>query len=416
MNEKINASIITIGTELLIGQIIDTNSAWISQELNKIGIWVKRKIAVADEYNDIWEALNEESKNADVVLITGGLGSTADDITKPLLCKHFKATMVLHEKTLQHIKQLIKQNNRLLLERNIKQAEVPNNCTVIPNRLGTAPGMWFTKNEKIFISMPGVPHEMKAMMSETILPKLSEQFNLSAILHRTIITADIAESVLAERLQNFEANLPSHINLAYLPNYGMIRLRLTAVGIEDNLKKEMNHYFHELQKQVTDVMIANEDISIQEIIGNLLIEKKATLSTAESCTGGYISHLITSISGSSAYYRGSIISYANEIKQNVLNVSKNTLDRVGAVSEAVVIAMVKNILKTMHTDYAIATSGIMGPTGGTTQKPIGLVWIAVGNQHKVITKSFHFKLDRLKNIELTAVNALNLLRKFILES
>ncbi len=416
MLNNINASIITIGTELLIGQTIDTNSAWIGQTLNTIGVWVKRKVSVADNYDDIWEALNEESKHADIILITGGLGPTADDITKPLLCTYFEGKMVVHKQTLQHVTQLMKKNNRPLLERNLKQAEIPDVCTVIPNNLGTAPGMWFIKNEKIFISMPGVPYEMKAMMIETVLPKVSQHFTLPVIVHKTLITADIAESSLAERLQTFENNLPSNIRLSYLPNNGLIRLRLTAIEEEkNNLQKEINQHFNLLQKETQDVMIASEDISMQEIIGNLLTEKKATLSTAESCTGGYIAHLITCISGSSNYYKGSIISYANDIKQNILNVSKNAIDTVGAVSEQVVTAMAKGALHTMHTDYVIATSGIMGPNGGTAEKPVGLVWIAVGNQHKIITRSFQYKFDRLKNIELTATNALNLLRKFILD-
>lgn len=417
MPNNIQASIITIGTELLIGQTIDTNSAWIGQALNKIGIWVKRRVAVADNYDDIWITLDEETKHADIVLITGGLGPTADDITKPLLCAYFGGKMITNDSVLQQVKALLKQNNRPLLERNIKQAEVPDVCTVIANSVGTAPGMWFNKNEKIFISMPGVPHEMKAMMENTILPKLAKHFTLPSILHKTLVTADIAESVLAERIQDFENNLPANISLAYLPNYGMVRLRLTAIADKNStIQQELNHQFKILQQQIQDVIIADEDLSIQEIIGKLLIAEKATLATAESCTGGYIAHLITSIPGSSAYYKGSIISYANEIKQQLLNVSKNTLDTVGAVSEAVVTTMAKNILQTIHTDYAIATSGIMGPTGETAEKPIGYVWIAVGNKHNIIAKTFQFKLDRIKNIELTAVNALNLLRKFIVEN
>jgi len=416
MLKNIQASIITIGTELLIGQTIDTNSAWIGQELNKIGIWVKRRVAVVDDYNDISTALDEESKHADIILITGGLGPTADDITKPLLCKYFGGKMVVNESVLQHIIQLLQKNNRPLLERNLKQAEVPDVCTVIPNPLGTAPGMWFRKNKKIFISMPGVPYEMKGMMINTILPKLSQQCTLPIITHKTLVTADIAESVLAERIQDFENNLPANIQLAYLPNHSMVRLRLTAIGENKiHVYNELNIQFNTLKKQVHDVMIADEDLSIQEIVGKLLIDKKATVASAESCTGGYIAHLITSIAGSSAYYKGSVISYANEIKQNVLNVTQHSLDTVGAVSEQVVTEMAKGVLQTMHTDYAIATSGVMGPTGGTAEKPVGFVWIAVGNQHKIVSKSFQFRFDRLKNIELTAMHALNLLRAFMVD-
>ena len=415
MLKNIKASIITIGTELLIGQTIDTNSAWIGQELNKIGIWVKRRVAVADDYNDICTALDEESRHADIILITGGLGPTADDITKPLLCKYFGGKMIVDKNVLQHITQLFQKYNRPLLERNLKQAEVPDVCTVIPNPLGTAPGMWFIKNKKIFIGMPGVPYEMKSMMIDTILPKLSQQCTLPIITHKTLVTADIAESVLAERIQDFENNLPANIQLAYLPNHSMVRLRLTAIGENKiHVYNELDTQFNKLKKQVHDVMIADEDLSIQEIIGKILMDKKATVATAESCTGGYIAHLITSIAGSSAYYKGSVISYANEVKQSMLNVSQHNLDTFGAVSEQVVTEMVKSVLQTMHTDYAIATSGIMGPTGGTAEKPVGFVWIAVGDQHKIVSKSFQCRFDRLKNIELTAMNALNLLRKFVI--
>lgn len=415
MLKNIQASIITIGTELLIGQTIDTNSAWIGQELNKIGIWVKHRVAVADDYTDIYTTLDKESENVDVILITGGLGPTADDITKPLLCKYFGGKMIVNETVLQHITQLFKKYNRPLLERNLSQAEVPDVCTVIPNSLGTAPGMWFRKNKKIFISMPGVPHEMKDMMMNTILPKLSQQFTLPFILHKTLVTIDIAESVLAERIQDFENKLPANIQLAYLPNNSMVRIRLTAIGEDKvSLQNELITQFNILKNQVSDVMMADEDLSIQEVIGKLLVNKKATVASAESCTGGYISHLITSVAGSSKYYKGSVISYANEVKQSILNVSKHSLNTVGAVSEQVVTEMVKGILQTMNTDYAIATSGIMGPTGGTVEKPIGFVWVAVGNQHRVVNKSFQLRFDRLTNIKLTAIQALNLLRTFII--
>jgi nicotinamide-nucleotide amidase len=384
--QQINASIITIGDELLIGQTIDTNSAFIAQELNKIGVWVRRRIAVGDVYDDIWNALDEESLQSDIIIITGGLGPTADDITKPLLCKYFGGKLVTDEKVLAHVKYLFEKVFRRpgpMLERNLKQAEVPDNCIVLHNSRGTAPGMLFKKDGKVYVSLPGVPHEMQGLMSNEVFPFLMHEFKLPAIVHKTAFTFGQGESMLAELLKGFEPTLPQHIRLAYLPNYGMVKLRLTARGNNKEItEKELLPYFEQLQLLVKEYLVSNEDEGLERVIGKILKEKNKTMGTAESCTGGYIAHLITSVSGSSAYYKGTIVSYANEVKENILEVQKKTLAASGAVSEETVIEMVKGALKKLNVDYALATSGIMGPDGGSEEKPVGAVWIAAGNKEK----------------------------------
>ena len=399
--EKILATIITIGDELLIGQTIDTNSAWMARELNEVGVWVSRRVAVGDNWDEIWKTLDEESEHAHIILITGGLGPTSDDITKPLLCKYFGGTLVVDEGALQNVKNIFRRLNRPMLDRNLKQAEVPDVCTVIPNRRGTAPGMWFERNGKIYASMPGVPHEMKGMMIDYILPKLPEYFTLPYILHRTLLTAGVGESFLAEIIQDFENALPPYIKLAYLPNFGMVRLRLTVTGPDkEPLEKELEETFAGLQELVKEHMVTNTDETLETIVGRLLHSKKKTMGTAESCTGGYVAHLITSVPGSSNYYKGSIISYSNEIKKGILDVPEEILNTVGAVSEETVTQMVKGAIKTLHVDYVVATSGIMGPDG---------------NDEEIVAQKFFFRFDRSRNIDLAAMYALNLLRKFILE-
>lgn len=411
-------SIITIGDELLIGQTIDTNSAFIAQELNKIGVWVKRRVAVGDVYDDIWNALDEEGQESDIVIITGGLGPTADDITKPLLCKYFGGKLVVNEEVLAHVKYLFEKVFRRpgpMLERNLKQAEVPDNCIVLHNARGTAPGMLFKRDGRVFISLPGVPHEMKGLIVNEVVPYLLSAFKMPAIVHKTAFTAGQGESMIAELLKDFEPSLPSHIKLAYLPNYGMVKLRLTSRGDnKQEVERELMPYFEKLQELVKDFLVTNEDEGLEIVIGKILKEKSKTIGTAESCTGGYIAHLITSVSGSSAYYKGSVISYANEIKENILGVKQETLLSVGAVSEETVKQMVKGAISKLNVDFALATSGIMGPEGGTDEKPVGTVWIAVGNKEKTETLKLNLRFDRQRNIGMTAANALNLLRKFIL--
>lgn len=414
----VNASIITIGDELLIGQTIDTNSAFIAQELNKIGVWVRRRVAIADDSAAIKQTLAEEAAQSSIIIITGGLGPTADDITKPTLCEYFNTTLVVDEGALQNVTEIFQKLSRPMIERNAKQAEVPQNCIVLPNLRGTAPGMWFEKEGVVYVSLPGVPHEMKGLMLHSVLPKLKDSMNVPALEHRTLLTAGIGESFIAERLMQFEAALPSHVKLAYLPAYGMVRLRLTGKGKEDVvLAAEINSLFVELQSLVAEWMIAAEDITVPEIISALLKEKSATLSTAESCTGGYIAHLLTSLPGSSAIFLGTVVAYANAVKENSLGVESKTLTDHGAVSEQTVLQMAAGVCQRLQTDYAIATSGIMGPDGGSTEKPVGTVWIAVaGKSGRAIAQKFHFRFDRKRNIELASNNALLLLRRFLLES
>jgi nicotinamide-nucleotide amidase len=414
----INASIITIGDELLIGQTIDTNSAFIAQELNKVGVWVKRRVAVGDLWDDIWQALDEESQHSQIIIITGGLGPTADDITKPLLCKYFGGKMIVDENVLAHVKYLFEKVYRRpgpILERNLKQAEVPDVCTVLHNARGSAPGMLFRKQDNIIFSLPGVPHEMKGLMTTEVIPILLKEFAMPAIVHRTAFTAGQGESMIAELLLDFETSLPSHIKLAYLPNYGMVKLRLTSTGNnKEAVEKELVPFFEKLQDLVKEWLVTNEDEGLEVVVGKILKSKGKTMGTAESCTGGYIASLITSVAGSSAYYKGSVVSYSNEIKENLLGVDHETLASTGAVSKETVTEMVKGAIEKLNIDYALATSGIMGPDGGTEEKPVGTVWIAAGNKDRTETLKLNLRFDRHRNIAMTAANALNLLRKFIL--
>jgi nicotinamide-nucleotide amidase len=416
-------SVITIGDELLIGQTVDTNSAWIGQELNKIGVWVKRRVAVGDSWDDIWHALDEEKRQSDIILITGGLGPTADDITKPLLCKYFGGKLIVNEQVLAHVKYLFDKVFRRpgpMLERNLKQAEVPDVCTVLMNDRGTAPGMWFMVNDdpvqtkKIFVSLPGVPHEMKGLMTKQVLPRLQKEFDMPHIIHHTMMTFGIGESMLAEAIKDWEEQLPSYIKLAYLPHYGSVRLRLTATGDDrDKLERELEHESGLLKDLVKEWLVIDEDLNMQQAVGKFLKERKQTVGTAESCTGGYIAHLLTMDAGASSNYKGSVVSYDNKVKEDILGVDGKIIESKGAVSEEVVRQMVSGALDSLKTDYALATSGIMGPDGGNENKPVGMVWIAVGNKKRIEAKEFHFRFDRLRNIEQTSLAALDMLRKFI---
>lgn len=413
--KNINASIITIGDELLIGQVIDTNSAWIAQKLNKVGIAVKKRIAIGDEADEIWDALDIES-TADLVLITGGLGPTSDDITKELLCKYFGGKMIVDEGALKNVKYLFEKiYKKPVSQVNLLQAEVPDVCEVIQNKRGSAPGMIFHKGKTIFISMPGVPYEMQGIMND-VIPYLKTRFELPVIIHRTILTSGIGESALAEIIADFEKHLPQEIRLAYLPNYGMVRLRLTTSGFDKmETEKLIDGQFAQLKILVKKYMVTDEDETMQMVLGKLLLKNKKTISTAESCTGGAIASLITSVAGSSAYFEGSVVSYSYDVKESLLNVKNETLHTYGAVSEETVVEMLNGLLNKLNTDYGIAVSGIMGPDGGTPDKPVGTVWIAVGSKEKYVAQRFQQRFERWKNIEVTSVMALNMMRKFILE-
>ena len=414
--KEVNAAIITIGDELLIGQTIDTNSAFIAQELNKIGIWVKRRVAIGDVKGEILTALKDQSSDCDLIIITGGLGPTADDITKPALCEYFDSKLVVNEEAAENVKNIFAKFNKTVTERNSKQAEVPHNCIVLQNKRGTAPGMWFEKGGVVYISLPGVPNEMKGLVENSVIVKLKDHFQLPVIIHRTALVIGKGESEIAEMILEFENSLPAHVKLAYLPSYGMLRLRLTSKGEHATvLEKEIDHLFFQLKELVKDFLVTDSDITLQEVVINLLKEKKKTIATAESCTGGYIAHLITSIAGSSAVYNGSVVSYANSAKEKILGVQLSTLQQFGAVSEQTVTQMAKGVLDTMGTDYALATSGIMGPGGGTPEKPVGLVWIAVANSKETRAYKINYPFERHRNIQFAAMTALNLLRRFIIE-
>ncbi|HMZ46769.1 MAG TPA: CinA family nicotinamide mononucleotide deamidase-related protein [Chitinophagaceae bacterium] len=414
---KIFATIITIGDELLIGQVIDTNSAFIAQELNKIGISVKQRVSIADEEEAIFTALDNAFIHSNIILITGGLGPTSDDITKPTLCKYFGGKMTMHQPTLQHVTYLFEQVfKRPMIERNVQQAMVPDVCTVLKNEVGTAPAMLFKKNNTICIAMPGVPFEMKWIMQHHVLDIIPQQFKTGIILHKTLLTAGIGESFLAELIQDWENKLPTDIKLAYLPKFGMVRLRLTGLGLNKELLAEkMQTEFEKLKTIVQEFLVIDEDLSLEVVVSNLLKQYHQTVAIAESCTGGAIASSITALPGASSVFKGGIVCYSNYAKNKLLHVPNEILNTVGAVSKETVEILATNILKNHNSHYALAVSGIMGPTGATETKPIGLVWIAVVSEKNLITKQFNFKYDRERNIQHTTVNALNMLRKLIIE-
>lgn len=407
--------IISIGDELLIGHTLNTNAHWIAQQLNAIGFEIRQQTSISDKKEHILRTLNEALKHSEVVLITGGLGPTNDDLTMLVLNEYFEGTVVSNKDVLQDIKKLVLDRGLEMNENNEKQALVPDNCKVIRNMNGTAPGLWFEKEGKIVVAMPGVPHEMEAMITNTVIPQLKKQYDLPEIVHQLIYTQGLSESKLAEILEDWETQLPSEIKLAYLPSPGIVKLRLTSVG--DNRKEVQQRIDVEVAKLnlliPKNIYSANGE-SLQEVVATLLKKKKATLSTAESCTGGYIAHLITSISGSSDYYLGSVVSYANEVKVNELEVDESLINQYGVVSKEVVEKMAESIRTKFKTDYGIATSGIAGPTGGNDDKPVGTVWIAVASDNGVIAKKYLFGNNRTINIERSAVAALGMLRKVLL--
>jgi len=408
------AEIITIGDEILIGQIVDTNSAWIAQKLNGIGVRVKQITSVSDDRSHILESLSEAEKRADIIIITGGLGPTKDDITKKTLAEYFNVGFKRDEATLKIVEDIFKKYNRPLLDINIRQADVPENSTVLLNKNGTAPGMWFEHKGKAFVSMPGVPFEMMYLVEEEVLPRIKQHFKLEAIVHHTILTAGIGESFLAETIASVEDSLPAHIKLAYLPKLGQVRLRLSAYGEnEESLRNEIKVYVDKITALVEEYVVTSEDKPLEKAIMDFMKGKGLTLSVAESCTGGFLSQMFTQHPGSSDVFLGGAISYSNKLKQSILNVSPDTLEEFGAVSEETVRAMAFGALNNFKSDYCIAVSGIAGPGGGTVEKPVGTVWIAVGGHKKVVTTKFNFGSRRQQNIERSAVNALIMLFKLL---
>ena len=401
------AEIITIGDEILIGQIVDTNSAWMAQQLNLIGIKLKQISSVSDDADHIIEALNLAKKRAKVILITGGLGPTKDDITKFTLARYFNMGFRRDEETLKHIEGIFQRSNRPMIELNRKQADVPDGCTVIQNKNGTAPCMWFEAEENIIVSMPGVPFEMMYLMQEEILPRLKQSFKLPFIVHKTLLTANIGESFLATEIESIEDSLPDHIKLAYLPKLGQVRLRLSAIGNDEQiLHHEVENYAQQIIAKIKAYVVVEDDIAIEKAVLDMMQSQHLTLSTAESCTGGYIAHLITKHPGSSNVYKGGAVTYANELKESVLGVLSKTLASFGAVSEQTVREMAQGALDHFQTDYAVSVSGIAGPGGELPGKPVGTVWIAVASKHGIVSKHFQFGNKRIQNIERSASAAL----------
>jgi nicotinamide-nucleotide amidase len=409
-----NCEIITIGDELLIGQVIDTNSAWMATRLNEAGMRVKQMTSVSDDPEHITKELKAALNRSAIVLITGGLGPTKDDLTKDTLCRFFNTTLIEDPKVVHDLTVYFKSRGRELTETNRKQAEIPANCTPVYNKNGTAPGMWFDFEGKVIVSMPGVPYEMKAMMDEIVIPKLSSLFRLPKVSHQTIITTGVGESFLSDLLEPWETRLPPYFKLAYLPSTGMVRLRLSCYQSNDNLEVQLMEEVEKAKLLIGKYIYGYNDDTPEKIVGKLLIEKNQTLAVAESCTGGYVSHLITSVPGSSTYYIGSTISYANEVKSRFLGVSQEVIAEKGAVSEEVAKAMAEGVRSTLGSTWAISTTGIAGPGGGTAEKPVGTVWIGLAGPNVLIAKKFQFGNDRLRNIQITAISAFSMLRKEIL--
>jgi len=409
------AEIITIGDELLIGQTIDTNSAWIGAELSMAGFDIRKRTSIHDIRSDILNALSEAEGKSDVVIITGGLGPTSDDITKPALCDFFSTRLVMNEEVLAMVTRMMERRNFPMNANNRKQAEVPESCRVLTNAVGSAPGMWFERKSTIFVSLPGVPSEMKYLMSTHVLPELKQRFRSQVIIHRNIMSYGAPEALLAEKLESFEAELPPEIKLAYLPSSGIIKLRLTGAGRESaSLAVLVEKQVRKLYSIIPELIYGEEGETLDMAVCRLLREKGRTLATAESCTGGNIARLITSVPGSSEYFTGSVVSYANSVKVKLLGVDEKLISNNGAVSEPVVRAMAEGARILFSTDYSLATSGIAGPGGGTPEKPAGTLWVAVASASAILTEKHTFGEDRSINIGRFSNVALNMLRKQII--
>jgi nicotinamide-nucleotide amidase len=411
------AYILTIGDEILIGQITDTNSAWMAQQLNLQGIRIVGKMSVGDVHNEIIHALDYALHAADLVLITGGLGATKDDITKKSLVEFFGSQLVWHQETYDRMEKIFQKYGRTVSEMNKNSCFMPSNAQILNNDRGLAPAMWFEENKKVVVSMPGVPYEMQILMTNRVLPKLKASFPMSPIVHRTILTAGEGETMLAEKLDAFEEKLPENVKLAYLPSLGTVRLRLTARGDDEAaLNQQLDILKTELISVVDYAVAGFDDDTMPVVIGRMVKERGLKIGFAESCTGGYMSHLITSVAGSSAYFEGTIVAYAYDLKEKLLNVSSETLNTEGAVSESCIKQMVKGALETLNVDVAVAVSGIAGPGGGTPEKPVGTIWLAVGDKNSIKTVQINMDRGRSKNIEYAANVGLNLLRKFLLNN
>lgn len=417
MTNTIRAEVITIGDEILFGQITDTNTQWISTELTNIGIRTVRKSSVGDQAEAILEILHEAHERADVIIITGGLGPTKDDITKKTLCSYFGVELVRNETALALVTSFFEKRGREMTDLNRGQADLPANAVYLQNDWGTAPGMWFEfqrsgEPSRVYISLPGVPFEMKHLMTNRVLPKLQTHFKTPIIKHRIIRTVGIGESFLAERIEAWEDALPAHIKLAYLPHFGQVRLRLTATGDDEvTLDRELDEQVSKVLPLIENNVFGYDDDELETVVGKLLKDKSLTLGIAESCTGGYVSSQITKVPGSSTYFQGSIVSYSNEIKIKQLGVEPGTLEQFGAVSEETIRQMAEGVRNVLNTSVGIATSGIAGPDGGTPAKPVGTIWIACATDQRTVTRLLKLGQYRDQNIQLTATYVLNMLRE-----
>lgn len=408
--DTVKVEIITIGDEILIGQIVDTNSAWMAVELNKQGFELAQITSVHDHAAHITEALDNALARAQVVLFTGGLGPTKDDITKQTLCSYFHTELVYNQEVYENIGRLFVTRPNVMNKLTAAQAMVPANCTVIQNKVGTAPIMWFEKDGKVIVSMPGVPYEMKTAMADEVIPRLQQHFRTPGILHKTTIVYGIPESQVAIRITDWENSLPANMHLAYLPNNGIVKLRLSGTGDDKELlEHDMDEQLQGLLPLLGDGIVAHEDLPLEQIAGRHLTANRQTVATAESCTGGMAARLLTSFSGSSAFFKGGVVAYSNEVKMQLLGVQENDLEAFGAVSQQVVEQMANGVRRLLHTDYAIATSGIAGPTGGTPDKPVGTVWIAACSAEKTISQRFQFGSLREQNVQRAAQAAMVML-------
>lgn len=415
--KEIKVEILTIGDELLYGQITDTNSQWMGEKLTEAGFRVIRKTTVGDQEDAILTAFAEAEGRADILLITGGLGPTADDLTKPMLSRYFNSQLQLNEDALENIRQIFEKRGFALTERNRQQAELPDKCEYVPNPMGTAPGMWFSKEGKVFVSMPGVPHEMKHMLEFTVIPKLTHTFSPPVIYHHMIRTSGIGESWLAEKIKDWEESLPEHIKLAYLPGLGEVRLRLTAFGEhKESLQHQVEERVQQVMPLIDEWVYGYDDDTLARAVGNLLQKEGKTVATAESCTSGFVAYTLTSVPGSSFYFNGSIVAYQNEIKEAKLGVKAETLKKYGAVSEQTAREMAEGVRLALKSDYGLATTGVAGPGGGSAEKPVGLVWIALSNGEQTIAKKFQFTKTRDLNIRYSAAALLNLFRQTLVKN
>lgn len=402
--------ICSIGDEILIGQILNTNAKWMAENLNKNGFRVIQMLSIGDSKEEILDMLDTYAGEASMVLVTGGLGPTKDDITKATLCEYFDSKLVRNPKVLNHVESFFKNRNKEITELNRKQADVPHNCEVIFNAEGTAPGMHFEKDFTHFIFMPGVPFEMKYIMKNWVIPKMSVTLSTEPMVQKTILTHGIGESFLVDMIKSWEDNIPEDLHLAYLPSPGRVRIRLMGSGNPKELERLIENQFEKLKQMIPDAIFGTEEDTMEGVVGALLKQNHKTVATAESCTGGNIAHLLTSIPGSSAYFKGSIVAYENDVKSHVLGVAETDIQQSGVVSETVVKQMASGVQKLLQTDYALATSGIAGPDGGSEEKPVGTTWIALATPDYCIARKFNFGSNRQRNIELASVSALNLLR------